>query len=106
MIPVSVSQFQNEECFYAPHNVSKLIHEFFEYKRFTGEKIIEWPLSSSDLNLVKNLWSLVKMKSYVGVKQYNSLADFWEAIKSTISEINKINGSLADIEKKPHYIEM
>ena len=44
----------------APSQVSKLIHEYFEYKRFIGEKIMELLLSSPDLNPIENLWSIVK----------------------------------------------
>ena len=55
----------------APSHVSKLTCEFFEYKRFT-EKIMEWPPSSLDLNLIKNLWSIVKMKLYKGCKRQSN----------------------------------
>ena len=54
-----------------PSHVSKLTCELFQHKRFTGEKIMEWPLSSPDLNLIENIWSFVKMKLYEGGKQYN-----------------------------------
>ena len=46
----------------APFHVSKLTWELFEHKRFTGEKVMEWPPSSLDLNLIKSLRSIVKMK--------------------------------------------
>ena len=44
---------------------------------------MEWP-PSLDLNPIKNLWSIVKMKLYKGRKQHNSKADLWEAIKPTM----------------------
>ena len=59
---------------------------------------MEWLPWSPDLNLIKNLWSIVKMKLYEGSKQYNSTADLLEAIEITMSETepakvknNKIN---------------
>ena len=55
--------------------VSMLAHDFFEHKIFSGERIIEWPPSSPDLNPIENPWSILKMKLYEGVKQYNSKAD-------------------------------
>ena len=91
-----------------PSYLSKFTCEFFEDKRFMGEKIIEWPPSNPDLNLIKNLWVIVRRKLYEGCKQYNSKADLWETIKITLLEtevkkINKINGLLAIIEKKCLY---
>ena len=50
---------------------------------------MEWS-PSPDLNLIKNLWSIVKMKLYEGSKQYSSKADLWEAIKTTVSEIELV----------------
>ena len=54
----------------APH-ISKLIHEFFEHERLIGEKIVEWQLSCPNLNLIKTLRPIVKMKLHEGGKQYN-----------------------------------
>ena len=45
-------------------HVSKLTHKLFKHKRFTREKIMEWSSSSPDLNLIENMWPVVKMKSY------------------------------------------
>ena len=59
----------------APSHVSKLICEFFEHGRFTGEKIIEWLPSSLDLKPIKNQWSIIKIKLYESGKQNNSKAD-------------------------------
>ena len=67
-------------------HVSKLTREVLEYKRFSRKQIMEWQLSSSDQNPMKNLWSVVKMK-YEGSKQYNSNADLREAIKTIMPEI-------------------
>ena len=39
----------------APSHISKFTQEFFEHKRFTGKKLMEWPQSSLDLNLIENL---------------------------------------------------
>ena len=75
-------------------HVFKLNCEFFEHKRFTGEKIREWSPLSPDLNPIKK--SMVSCEDKGG-KQYNSKADLCKAIKTTISEIepteiNQING--------------
>ena len=50
--------------------VSELTCKLFEHKRFTGKKVMKWPPSSPDLNPIKRLRSVMKMKLYVGRKQY------------------------------------
>ena len=51
----------NVKCVFMYANASKLTWEFFEHERFTGEKIMEWPLSSPDLKLIENIWSFVEL---------------------------------------------
>ena len=53
-------------------HISKITYEFFEHKRFTGEKITEEPASSPDLNPIETIWSIGKMKLCEGGKQYNT----------------------------------
>ena len=60
------------------------ISEFFKHKRFTEETIMKWPPS------IENLWLTVKIKLYECGIQYNSKVDLWEAIKTTMSEIEPI----------------
>ena len=48
---------------------------------------MELPPSSPDLNLIKNLWLVVKIKLYEVGKQYNSKVGQWEAITTTMLEI-------------------
>lgn len=47
---------------------------------------MEWLLSSLNLNLIENLWPIVKMTLYEGGKQYNSKVDIYKAIKATKSK--------------------
>ena len=102
------------KCVYVHNNASshvfKLTHEFFEHKRCIGEKIIEKSPSCPDLNPIKNLWSIVKMKLYEGSKLYNSKADLWEAIKTTMSEIELVEVKriikIISVIEKGHYINM
>ena len=47
---------------------------------------MEWLPSSPVLNPNENKWSIVKMELYEGGKQYDSKADLWEAIKTTMIE--------------------
>ena len=101
----------------APSHISKLTHKFFEHVRFIEGKIMEWPPSSPDLNLIGNLWSVVKMKLYKGAKQYNSKADIWKETKTITleSKLDKVKKKLTKSmysrlltvnQKKGHYIQM
>ena len=99
----------------ASSHVSKLTHEFFEHKRITGEKKMEWPPTSPDMNPIENLWSFEKMKLYEGGKQYNSKADQWIAnttmLETELAEVKNIykinvNRLMAVIEKNVHNIKM
>ena len=58
----------------------------FEHKIFKREKIREWPPPCPNLNPIKNLQLIVKMKLYEGGLKYISQADQWEAMKTTILE--------------------
>ena len=100
----------------APSHASRFTKQFLEGKRISGDRVMEWPPSSPDLNPIENLWSIVKRKVYEGGKQYKSKTDIWEAI-STIcgevspDEIGKLTNSMDDrvvkvIERKGRYINM
>ena len=62
--------------------VFKLTREFLEHKinrrKNTGMAAIK-----SDLNAIKNLWWIVKIKLYESSKRYNSKADPWEVTKTS-----------------------
>ena len=73
----------------APFHISKLTCEFLEHERFAGEKIMEWPPPSPDLNSIKNLWSILKRKLCGSNKQYINKANLWKTIKIAMSEIEQ-----------------
>ena len=60
---MTLSHSFNRKCVFMPDNipfhVSRLIDIFFEHKRFTGDKIMEWPPSSPGLSLIENFSWLV-----------------------------------------------
>ena len=56
---------------------------------------MEWLPSGPDVKSIENLSSIGKMEFYEGGKQYNSKADQWESIKTTMSETES-----AEVKKK------
>ena len=100
----------------APSHASRLTKQFLEGKRIKGDRIMEWPTSSPDLNPIENVWSILKRKLYEGRKQYRNKLDLWEAIKSIFAEvapeeIDNLTNSMDDrlvkvIERKGRYINM
>ena len=100
----------------APSHASRLTKQFLEGKRIKGDRIMEWPASSPDLNPIENVWSILKRKLYEGGKQYRNKLDLWEAIKSIFAEvapeeIDNLTNSMDDrlvkvIEGKGRYINM
>ena len=84
------------------------------HKRFIGEKLMESSQSIPDLNPIKNLWSIVKMKLCEGDKQYNCKANLSKAIKTTMlenepAELKQLRKSIDNrflvvTKKKNHYI--
>lgn len=81
-----------------------------------GEKLMEWPLSSPDLNPIENLWGILKQKIYEGGRQFDSKQQLWEAILTSCKEIqaetlHKLTSSMDArivkvISKKGSYVNM
>ncbi len=46
-----------------------------------------WPPSSSDLNPIENVWSILKWKIYEDGRQLASKPQLWEAILTSCKEI-------------------
>lgn len=100
----------------APSLASRLTKQYLVDKRISGDRIMEWPPSSSYLNPIENLRSIVKRTLYEGSKQYRSKSDFWEAVRNICAEvspneISKLTNSMdnqlvKEIEGKGRYINL
>ena len=73
----------------APSHASKFTTAWRETKRLTGDRFMEWPPNSPDLNPIENLWSVVKRKLYAGSRQFETKDQLWEAIKLACSQVDK-----------------
>ena len=50
------------------------------YLEQKGIITMEWPPMSPDLNLIKNIWSLLQKEVYKSKKEYKNTTDLWDAI--------------------------
>lgn len=70
----------------SPSRLTEVTLKFYNRKRFTEEKSMEWPPTISDVNPFENLWSSAKTKLYEGGKQYDSKTDNLKAMKTMLIE--------------------
>ena len=50
------------------------------YLEEKGIDVMEWPVLSPDLNLIKNIWGIMCQKLYENGKSYQNTNELWEAI--------------------------
>lgn len=65
----------------APSHSSRYSKGWLESKGIMGERLMEWPACSPDLNCIENFWSALKRKVYANGKQYTSKETLWKALQ-------------------------
>ena len=93
---------------------SRQTKHWLESVGFTGEKLMEWPSKSPDLNPIEHYWAVLKRKIYADGRQFASKDELWEAIQraaddTTAPEIQRLTGDMENrlfrvIEKKGDFI--
>ena len=73
----------------APSHASRFTKAYLAGKNISGERLMDWPPSSPDLNCIENLWSIVKKEIYRGNKQYTSKDDLWKVISEACKNIKR-----------------
>ena len=72
----------------APSHAAKFTKDYLSEKSFSGDRLMEWPPCSPNLNCIENLWNIVKSKIYCGGKQCASKEELWNAILNSCKGIN------------------
>ena len=72
----------------APSIVSKHSLGWLEDWGFSADQLMQWPANSSNLNLIENLWSILKMKIFEIGCQYCPKDDLWKAIEAAVNGIS------------------
>jgi len=72
----------------APSHASKYTKAFLDNNSISGDRIMEWPPSSPDLNCIENLWAILKLELYRDGKQYTSNNDLWNSIDRVCRNIS------------------
>ena len=68
----------------APAHASRFTREFLASKIIKEDRLMEWSPSSTDLNCIENLWSIIKADVYQRNKQCTSKDSLWEGIHGAI----------------------
>ena len=60
-----------------PVHVARSSMDYFKRKEIP---LLSWPPYSPDLNIIENLWGILKNKVYEGGKEYRTADELWESI--------------------------
>ena len=80
-------------------HASKTTASFLATLGIKGKALIKWPSCSPDLNLIKQLWSILKRNVYEGGRQFSSKDALWDKIVDaaniiTPAQIHKLTSSV------------
>ena len=72
----------------APSHVSCFTKGWLSSLGITGQRLMDWPPQSPDLNPIENLWSIIKRKVYEKGRQFGNKKELWERILEVSSQIS------------------
>lgn len=71
----------------APSHASKFTKSWLLEHGLVGDRYMDWPPNSCDLNPIENLWAIVKANIYKENRQFFSKDELWKAIKEAFSAV-------------------
>lgn len=63
----------------APIHTAKIIKQWFQLEKMN---VLDWPALSPDLNIIENAWGWLSRNVYAGGRQYDSIEELIQAIKT------------------------
>ena len=82
--------FQQEN---SPSHTSRFTKGWLSGVGIKGQVLMDWPPQSPDLNLIENLWSIIKRKVYEKGRQFGNKKELWgrilEVSSQTLTEVVK-----------------
>ena len=73
----------------APAHAARCTSDWLKKIGIKDDNLMKWPHCSPDLNLIENLWSMLKKDVHVFGTQYISFDELWNAIQIAASHISK-----------------
>ena len=61
-------------------HASRQTKQWLESVGCIGEKLMDWPSKSPDLNPIEHYWAVLKRKIYADGRQFASKDELWDAI--------------------------
>jgi len=95
VLPVllSMSQKERKKVIFmqdnAPSHASNHTKQFLHAHGFAGNRLMEWPACSPDLNPIENYWAALKLKLYSEGKQYSNKDELWQGILKACRRLDR-----------------
>ena len=71
----------------ATSHASKFTKSWLEEHGLVGDRYMDWPPNSCNLNPIENLWAIIKADIYKENRQFFSMDDLWKAIQEAFSAV-------------------